>query len=45
MRVASISGMREEVWDVDYELDAKFNPKMFERMPDLADGPEPWRKR
>jgi hypothetical protein len=45
MRVASISGMREAVWDVDYEIDAKYNPKLFERMPDLADGPEPWRKR
>jgi hypothetical protein len=44
-RVALISGMRESTWDVDYEVDAKYNPKMFERMPDLANGPEPWRMR
>lgn len=44
-RVASISGVRESTWDVDYEIDAKYNPKLFERMPNLADGPEPWRLR
>jgi len=44
-RVASISGIREATWDVDYEIDAKYNPKLFERMPDLANGPEPWRMR
>jgi hypothetical protein len=44
-RVAWTSGTREWVWDADYEIDAKFNPKMFERVPDLADGPEPWRRR
>lgn len=44
-RVVSIGGNREATWDVDYEIDAKFNPKLFERMPDLANGPEPWRMR
>jgi hypothetical protein len=43
-RVTSIRGMREWTWDADYEVNEKYNPKMFERMPDLADGPEPWRK-
>jgi hypothetical protein len=45
VRVMSISGVREATWDVDYEIDAKYNPKLFERMPDLANGPEPWRMR
>ena len=31
--------------NVDYEIDAKYNPKLFERMPDLGNGPEPWRQR
>jgi hypothetical protein len=44
-RVASIGGIREADWDVDYEIDAKYNPKFFERMPNLANGPEPWRQR
>jgi hypothetical protein len=44
-RVVRIEGIREAVWDVDYEIDAKYNPKLFERMPDLANGPEPWRMR
>jgi hypothetical protein len=44
-RVASIEGTREAIWDVDYEIEAKYNPKLFERMPDLANGPEPWRMR
>jgi hypothetical protein len=44
-RVTAISGMRQATWDADYEVDAKYNPKMFERMPDLANGPEPWRMR
>jgi hypothetical protein len=44
-RVAAISGVHQSTWDVDYEIDAKYNPKMFERMPDLANGPEPWRMR
>jgi hypothetical protein len=44
-RVVWISRLSEYVWDVDYEIDAKYNPKMFERMPDLANGPEPWRLR
>jgi len=44
-RVTSIDGTREAIWDVDYEIDAKYNPKLFERMPDLANGPEPWRMR
>jgi len=45
VRVASVGGMRLSTWDVDYEIDAKYNPKLFERMPDLANGPEPWRMR
>jgi len=44
-RVASIDGLRESIWDVDYEINARYNPKLFERMPDLANGPEPWRMR
>jgi hypothetical protein len=44
-RVVSISGIREATWDVDYEIDAKYNSKLFERMPNLANGPEPWRMR
>ena len=44
-RVASVGSMVESIWDVDYEVDAKYNPKLFERMPDLANGPEPWRMR
>jgi hypothetical protein len=44
-RVVWIGGLREWIWDVDYEIDAKYNPKLFERMPDLANGPEPWRLR
>ncbi len=44
-RVTQVDGVRESVWDVDYEFEAKFNPKLFERMPDLANGPEPWRMR
>lgn len=43
-RVTWIGGMTEWTWDVDYEVDADFNPKFFERMPDLANGPEPWRQ-
>jgi hypothetical protein len=41
-RVDLIRGTREFVWDVDYELDARFKPSFFERTPDLANGPEPW---
>jgi hypothetical protein len=44
-RVASMGSVRAATWDVDYEVDAKYNPKLFERMPDLANGPEPWRQR
>ena len=44
-RIASSAGMRESIWDADYEVDAKFNPKLFERVPDLAAGPEPWRQK
>jgi hypothetical protein len=44
-RVTSIDGVRASIWDVDYEIDAKYNPKLFERMPDLGNGPEPWRMR
>jgi hypothetical protein len=40
-----VGRLREFTWDVDYEIDAKYNPKLFERMPDLANGPEPWRIR
>lgn len=43
-RVALTTGLRLWTWDVDYEIDAKYNPKLFERTPDLADGPEPWRR-
>jgi hypothetical protein len=45
VRVTSIDGVRASIWDVDYEIDAKYNPKLFERMPDLGNGPEPWRMR
>ena len=45
VRVAAVMGMGEATWDVDYEIDAKYNPKLFERTPDLANGPEPWRQR
>lgn len=45
VRVTSTMRTREWVWDADYEVDAKYNPKMFEREPNLADGPEPWRRR
>jgi hypothetical protein len=45
VRVESISGVHASIWDVDYEIDAKYNPKLFERMPDLGNGPEPWRQR
>ena len=44
-RVAWISGTHQWTWDADYEIDGKYNPKFFERMPNLADGPEPWRRR
>jgi hypothetical protein len=44
-RVASAGRLHEWTWDVDYEIDAKYNPKLFERTPNLADGPEPWRMR
>ena len=44
-RVISTDNSLEFTWDVDYEIDAKYNPKLFERMPDLANGPEPWRMR
>ena len=44
-RVTSSRSVTESTWDVDYEVDAKYNPKLFERMPDLNDGPEPWRRR
>ena len=43
-RVTWTGRMTEWTWDVDYEVDADFNPKFFERMPDLANGPEPWRQ-
>jgi hypothetical protein len=42
-RVVLLGNVSEYTWDVDYEVDAKYNPKLFERMPDLANGPEPWR--
>jgi len=45
VRVTSRGGIRQWTWDADYEIDAKYNPKIFERVPDLADGPEPWRRR
>ena len=44
-RVATVTGIHEWIWDVDYEIDAKYNPKLFGRMPSLAEGPEPWRIR
>jgi hypothetical protein len=44
-RVIYTVNSRQWIWDADYEIDAKYNPKLFERMPDLADGPEPWRRR
>lgn len=44
-RVTSIADVRQWVWDTDYEIDAKYNPKLFARMPDLGNGPEPWRQR
>jgi len=44
-RVASTAGTHEWTWDVDYEIDAKYNPKLFERQANLDDGPEPWRQR
>ena len=43
--IVATEGNRESVWDVDYEIDAKYNPKLFDRMPDLQEGPEPWRRR
>ncbi|HTT60950.1 MAG TPA: hypothetical protein VMG35_03885 [Bryobacteraceae bacterium] len=43
VRVTRINGVVQWTWDVDYEVDAKYNPKLFARMPNLADGPEPWR--
>ena len=44
-RIAWASGLRQWTWDVDYDLDAPYNPAFFTRMPDLANGPEPWRQR
>ncbi len=44
-RVVLVAGIRQSTWDVDYEVEAKYNPKLFERIPDLANGPEPWRMR
>ncbi|MGA2131580.1 MAG: hypothetical protein ABSH50_04620 [Bryobacteraceae bacterium] len=44
-RVTWSSGLRQWTWDVDYDVDAGFNPQFFARMPDLANGPEPWRQR
>jgi hypothetical protein len=44
LRLTSTIGMRQWTWDVDYEIDGRINPKFFDRMPDLSDGPEPWRK-
>jgi len=44
-RVVSRGRLEEWIWDVDYEIDSSYNPKLFERMPNLADGPEPWRIR
>jgi len=44
-RVTATASVSESVWDADYEVGAKYNPKLFERMPDLANGPEPWRMR
>jgi hypothetical protein len=41
--VVLIHGRSESNWDVDYELDARFNPSIFSKMPDLANGPEPWK--
>jgi len=43
-RVTQTGAVRQATWDADYEVDAKYNPKVFERMPDLHDGPEPWRR-
>lgn len=45
VRIVLTGRLSESTWDVDYEIDAKYNPKLFERMPDLANGPEPWRIR
>jgi hypothetical protein len=45
LRVSLVGRTIQWSWDVDYEVDAKYNPKLFERMPDLANGPEPWRMR
>jgi len=45
LRVAAVTGAHQQTWDVDYEVDARYNPKLFERTPDLSKGPEPWRQR
>ncbi len=44
-RIESVGRTRESIWDADYEVDAKYNPKLFERIPELSNGPEPWRMR
>jgi len=44
VRVVWIGGLFEFTWDADYDVNAKYNPKFFDRTPDLANGPEPWRK-
>lgn len=44
-RVTWLDGLREWIWDADYDVNETYNPKFFDRMPDLADGPEPWRRR
>lgn len=44
-RVATVGRVSQSTWDADYEVDAKYNPKLFERVPDLSNGPEPWRMR
>jgi len=44
-RVTTVGRVSESIWDVDYEIDANYNPQLFERMPKASDGPEPWRMR
>jgi len=45
-RVTSMVGpVTQWTWDVDYEIDPTYNPKLFARQANLDDGPEPWRLR
>ncbi|MFN7993302.1 MAG: hypothetical protein U0Q18_06860 [Bryobacteraceae bacterium] len=40
----TVNRQAQWTWDVDYEINGRYNPKFFEHMPDLALGPEPWRR-